>query len=123
MLEFAQCHEALIVHDFYRVIFRNETKINQFKSNGQAWCWARDGESQLQVHHVSQIVKHGGGAIFVWDCMTSHAMDYMCKIIKGEMTRALSLGIIQDEVMETIERYNYNPSCVIFQPDKKTKTL
>ena len=81
---------------------------------GKGWI------SELQVHHRSQKVKHGGGAIFVWGCMTSHAMDYMCKI-KMKMTQALYLSILQDEVMETIEWYSYNPSHVIFQHDKKIK--
>ena len=29
-----------------------------------------DGESQLQAPQVSHAIKHGGGAIFVWGCMT-----------------------------------------------------
>ena len=61
-------------------------------------------------------------AIFVWGCMASHAMDYMCKI-KVKMTQALYLSILQDEVMETIEWYSYNPSHVIFQHDKKNKKV
>ena len=44
----------------------DETKMNQLQSDDRAQCWVRDGESQLQAHHVSQTFKHGGGAIFVW---------------------------------------------------------
>ena len=75
-------------------------KSIDFQFDGHVWCWVRDGESQLQVHHVSQIVKHGGGAIFVWGCMTSCGMDYMCKI-EGKMAQALYLIILQYEVMKT----------------------
>ena len=53
----------------YRVIFIDETKINQFQSNGCTWCWMRDIKLQLQAHHVIQTIKHGGGAIFVCSCM------------------------------------------------------
>ena len=60
--------------DCYRVIFSNETKINQFQYDSHAWCCVRDEESQLQAHCMSQITKHGGGAIFVWGCMNSHGM-------------------------------------------------
>jgi hypothetical protein len=75
----------------------------------------RDGESQLQAHHVSQTFKHGGGANFVWGCMTSSGMGYMCKI-EGKMTQTLYLSILQDWVMKTIEWYHFNPY-VIFQHD------
>ena len=48
----------------------------------------RDGKSQLQAHHVSRTIKHGGGAIFMWGWMTSHDMGNMCKI-EGKMTQNL----------------------------------
>ena len=104
MLELAQRHQDWTIHDWYRVFFSDETKINRFQCDGPAWCWVRDGESQLQTHHVSQTIKHGGGAIFVRGCMTSHGMGYMCKI-EGKMAQALYCSILQDGVMKTIEWY------------------
>jgi hypothetical protein len=85
--EFAQRHQNWTIHDWYTMIFSEETKINWFQCKGRTWCWVRDGESQVQAHHVIQRVKHGGGAIFVWDCMTSCGMGYMCKI-DGKVTQA-----------------------------------
>ena len=72
------------------------------KIDDRSWCSVRDGESQLQDHHVSQTIKHASGAIFVWGRMTSRGMDYVCKI-EGRMTQALYLTILQDGVMKTIE--------------------
>ena len=46
---------------------------------------------------------------FVWGCMTSSGMGYMCKI-EGKMTQARYLSMLQDGVMETIERCRFNPS-------------
>jgi hypothetical protein len=73
-LEFAQHHQYWTINDWYRVTFKDETKINQFQFDGCAWCWVRDGILQLHTHHASWIVKHAGGAIFVWGCMTSFCM-------------------------------------------------
>ena len=115
-LEFAQGLQDWTIHDWCRVIFSDETKIDRFHYDGRAWCWVRDGESQLQTHHVSQIVKHEGDAIFVWGFMTSHDMGYMCKI-EGKMTHAMYLSIFQDGVMKTIKWHCFNPSHVIFQHD------
>ena len=47
-------------------------------------------------------LKHGGGAILVWGCMTSCDMGYMFKI-EGTTTQTLYLGNLQDGVMETLE--------------------
>ena len=52
--------------------------------------------------------------------MTSRGMGYMHKI-KGKMTQAIYLSILQDEVMKTIEWYRFNPSHVIFQHDNDLK--
>ena len=66
------------IHECYVVIFSDESKINRFKSDVHARCRVTNGRSQLQAHHMGQIVKHGGGAIFVWGCMTSLGMGYTC---------------------------------------------
>jgi hypothetical protein len=95
------------------VIFSDEIKINQFQFDGRAWCWARDGESQLQSYHVTQTVEHGDVAIFLWGCMTSCGMDCMYKI-KGNMIQALFLSI---------EWYCFSPSHVIFQYDNDPKHI
>ena len=74
-------------------IFSDKNKINQYQSDGRVWYWVRDGESQFQAHHVCKAVKHGGGVIFVWGCMTSCGMGYMRKI-EGKMTQATYLSIL-----------------------------
>ena len=51
---------------------------------------------------MSYIIKHGGGAIFVWDCMISFGMSYMRRI-EGKSSQALHLSILQDGDMKTIE--------------------
>ena len=73
-------------------------------------------ESPLQARHVNQTIKHGGGAIFVWDCMTSCGISYMCKI-ERKMKQELYLNILKDELMDTIKLYHFNPPHVIFQLD------
>jgi hypothetical protein len=39
------------------------------------------------------MITHGGDVIFVWGCMTSHGVGYMCKI-EMKMTQALYLIIL-----------------------------
>ena len=104
------------------MIFSDKTKIKRFQSNGCPWCWEWDEESHLQAHHVNQIVKYGGGAIFVWGCMTSCGIGYMYKI-EGKMKQDLYLTILKDELMDIIKLYHFNPAHVIFQHDNGPKHI
>jgi hypothetical protein len=62
---------------------------------------------------MGHIVKQGGGAIFVWGCMTSLGMGSIYKI-EGEMANTLCLSILQDGVLTTIDFIPLQPfSCHI----------
>ena len=51
------------------MIFSDETKINRFDLDGKSRCWIEDEEC-VGPQHVHQLVKHGGGLVMVWGCMT-----------------------------------------------------
>ena len=74
-LEFAKGHRDCTVEDWKRVIWSDETKINRFQSYGRSWYWKRE-KNQLQPHHIKQTVKHGGGSIMIWGCMTAEGPGY-----------------------------------------------
>jgi DDE superfamily endonuclease/Transposase len=118
-LEFANLHKDWTVDDWKRVIWSDETKINRFCSDGRAWAWIFDGQ-KLQPHHVKQTVKHGGGSLMVWGCMTAKGPGFMCRI-DGTMTKDVYLEILQDELQQTIEYYGLNSDRVIFQHDNDPK--
>ena len=43
-LEFAKYHQNWIVEDFKRVLWSDETKINQIVSDGKTYIWKERGE-------------------------------------------------------------------------------
>src|SRR5215470_6613827 len=118
-LEFARRHRHWTVADWKRVIWSDETKINRFCSDGRSWCWARDGETR-RPRHVKQTVKHGGGSLMIWGCMTAHGTGFMCKI-EGTMDQHLYKQILEDELLRTIEWYDMNIEQLIFQQDNDSK--
>jgi hypothetical protein len=69
-LRFARRHEDRTIDDWKHIIFSDETKINKFDSDGRSWCWIGDGE-RVGPQHVHQTVKHGGGSVMIWGCMTA----------------------------------------------------
>jgi len=118
-LEFAKRHRHWTVDDWKHVIWSDETKINRFCSDGRSWCWVRDGESQ-QPRHVKQTVKHGGGSIMIWGCMTAHGPGFMCKI-EGMMDQHMYKRILGDDLLRTIEWYDMDAKRAIFQQDNDPK--
>ena len=105
--------------DWKRVIWSDETKINRFCSDGRSWCWIRDGEG-VQNRHVQQTVKHGGGSILVWGCMTYHGSGYLSDV-DGRVDQNLYRTILEGELTQTVEYYGLNASQVNFQHDNDPK--
>ena len=118
-LEFAKRHQHWTVDDWKRVIWSDETKVNRFCSDGRSWCWVRDDESR-QPRQVKETVKHGGGSVMVWGCMTWCGPGFICKI-DGATDQYLYKEIFEDDLIKTIEWYGLNPHQVIFQHDNDPK--
>jgi transposase len=118
-LEFAKAHEFWTLQDWKRVIFSDETKINRFNSDGRTWFWSKD-PSVLNEKSVKPTVKHGGGNIKMWGCMTFQGPGYCCKI-DSTLDQHLYKDILEDDFMKTIEFYNLDSKKVIFQHDNDPK--
>ncbi|KAG0731701.1 hypothetical protein G6F62_014983 [Rhizopus arrhizus] len=59
-LPWAKKHQYWAVHDWRRVIFSDETKINIWGSDGCKYYWKKKRD-RLHPHHIDVIVKHEGG--------------------------------------------------------------
>jgi hypothetical protein len=118
-LAFANKHKHWTVDDWRRVIWSDESKINRFSTDGRSWAWVRDDEP-LQSQHVKQTVKYGGGNIKVWGCFTYEGVGELVQI-EGTMDQQLYLSILQDDLLNTINNYDLDPSTIIFQHDNDPK--
>lgn len=114
-LEFALKHKNWTLDDWKRVVWSDETKINRLGSDGKRWCWKINGKD-LQNHQVQQTAKFGGGSLMFWGCMTYQGVGYAARI-DGRVNGELYRGILQKELIQTIEHYDLNPDFVIFQQD------
>lgn len=118
-LDFANQHKYWSIEDWKSIIWSDETKINRFSSDGRSWYWKLD-KSSMQHNHVKETVKHGGGSIMVWGCMTSYGAGCLRKI-DGIMNQTLYKAILQDSLIPTFEMYDMDPSKCIFQHDNDPK--
>lgn len=105
--------------DWSFVIFSDESKFNLFGSDGRQYCWRKSGESLLE-QHVQCTVKHGGGSIMVWGCMSWEGVGKL-HLIEGKMDRYIYREILETELMETIRMQGLEEESVIFQHDNDPK--
>jgi hypothetical protein len=118
-LDFAYAHKDWTLEDWKQVIWSDETKINHLGSDGCKWAWKKAGEG-LSDRLVEGTVKFGGGSLMLWGCMTWNGVGYATKI-DGRMDGDLYLQIWKDELQDSLEFYDLNPSDVIFQQDNNPK--
>jgi transposase len=118
-LAFARKYQYWTVDDWKRVVWSDETKINRFGSDGRKWGWKKLG-AQLKSQHVQPTVKHGGGSLMIWGCMTAEGVGYMCRI-DGRMDAKLYTDILNDYLLQTVEYYGIDRESFVFQQDNDSK--
>jgi hypothetical protein len=88
------------------------TALGQMDANGHG---KRQGKGL-----VTGWLKELGGSLMLWGCMTWNGIGYATKI-DGRMDGDLYLQILKDELQDSLEFYDLNPSNVIFQQDNDPK--
>ena len=117
--EWALAHKDWTLDDWKRVIFSDETKINVWGSDGCRYYWKRSGDS-IQPHHLDLTVKHGGGSLLMWGCMTYSGIGYGCQI-EGTMKAEDYCNVLATSLKDTLEFWGLDKDKVIFQQDNDPK--
>jgi transposase len=118
-LGFALEHKEKTLEDWKRVLVSDETKINRLGSDGRKWVWKEVGEG-LSDRLVEGTTKFGGGSVMVWGCMCWDGIGY-AERIEGKMNAEMYCGILERQLLETMEYYGKSPSDTIFQQDNDPK--
>ncbi|KAG1366033.1 hypothetical protein G6F61_013377 [Rhizopus arrhizus] len=119
-LKWALAHKYWTIDDWRKVIFSDESKINVWGSDGVEFYWSLPG-SPLQPHHIIPTVKHGGGSVMAWTCMTSHGVGYIYEIYDGRMIAPDYIHILKTELADTLDYYRLGDGDFIFQHDNDPK--
>jgi len=102
--------------DFWEdVIFSDETPFQVFPTRSGQWTWRRPNE-RFQPNQLIPTVKHGGGSLQVWGCMSGRGIGFMCKLPEG-LDAKLYLDILNDELQQTRKLYFRDEEKVLFQHD------
>ncbi|KAG0803751.1 hypothetical protein G6F20_013247 [Rhizopus arrhizus] len=101
-LAWAKKHQYWTVHDWRRVVFSDETKINIWGSDGCKYYWKKKRD-RLHPHHIDVIP------------------GYACQDYNGAMNSELYQEILTTSLKDTMEYYDLNWETSVFQHDNDPK--
>jgi hypothetical protein len=83
------------------MIFSDESKFMLFKSDGHQYAWFRPGQA-LDPRFTKKIVKHGGGNIMVWGCISSKGVGRLHRI-EGIMCGPDYVDILEKDYLGSLK--------------------
>lgn len=106
-------------NDFWnKVIFSDESKFNIFGSDGRRTVW-RKKNCELNPNNLIPTVKHGGGSVMVWGCMSAGGVGKL-HFIEGTMDHKMYIDILKNNLLVSAEKLGLENE-FIFQQDNDPK--
>lgn len=117
-LDFAKEYVTKPVEFWENVIFTDETKINIFGSDGRTRVW-RKTKTAFKLEHLCPTIKHGGGNVLIWGCMSASGVGNFT-FIEGTMDQHVYLNILREQFMPSIQKLGLEGR-YMFQQDNDPK--
>ncbi len=97
-------------------MWSDETKINLFGSDGVKHVLRQPGE-EYKDKCVLPTVKHGGGSVMVWGCMSAAGTGEL-QFIEGTMNANIYCDILKKSMIPSLQRLGHR---AVFQHDNDPK--
>lgn len=103
------------------VIFADESKFNLYNSDGRTMVW-RKANKEFNFENTRGTVKHGGGSVMVWGCISSYGVGNLV-FIDGIMDKNHYLNILKNNLIQSAEKMGLNNTFKFYQDsDSKHKS-
>ena len=102
-------HSSLYFCD--QVLWTDESEFNLFGSDGRVMVW-RTPQEAFDPRCMVPIVKHGGGNVMCWSCISSSGVGNLV-FIDRNMTGEVYLDILQINLFESIKKLNLGRNWVL----------
>ncbi len=99
-LEFARAHADKDEDYWDSILWSDETKINVFGTDGFKTVWRRKGEEYKEKWMVPT-VKHGGGSVLMWGCMSAAGVVEL-HFIDGIMNSQMYCSILKEKILPSL---------------------
>ncbi len=99
---FAEYKQTKDMDYWNHVLWSDETKINLFGSDGVKCVWWQSGE-EYKDKCVLPTVKHGGGSVVVWGCMSAAGTGEL-QFIEGTMNTNMYCDILKQSSTPSLRR-------------------
>ncbi len=98
--QFAEENQTKNMDYWNHVLWSDETKINLFGSDCVKRVWWQPGE-EYKVKCVLPTVKHGGGSVMVWGCMSAAGTGKL-QFIEGTMNANMYCEILKQSMIPSL---------------------
>ncbi len=115
-LEFARAHADKDEDYWDSILWSDETKINVFGTDGFKTVWRRKGEEYKKKCMVPT-VKHGGGSVLMWGCMSAAGVGEL-HFIDGIMNSQMYCSILKEKMLPSLRALGRR---ALFQHDNDPK--
>ena len=113
-IAYARAHRDWTPAQWARVIFSDESRFLLYRSDGRVYVRRMPGE-EFHETCVQTTVKHGGGGIMVWGCMTANGIGLLCDV-KGSLNGRSYIDILDNNLIPSIHLHALTNNCQ-FQQD------
>ncbi len=113
--QFAEDKQTKNMDFLNHILWSDETKINLFGSDGDKRVWRPDEEYKDKC--VLPTVKHGGGSVMVWGCMSAAGTGEL-QFIEGTMNDNMNCDILRQRMIPSLQRlgrraiFQHNGHCL-----------
>lgn len=102
------------------VVLADESKFNLFRSDGKSCVWRRPNTA-LQPRNLRSTVKHGGGSVMVWACMSYSGVGNLT-FIDGNMDKKMYLDLLKDNLVQSPDKMGIRDSFRFYQDNDPKQT-
>lgn len=117
-LRFAKDHRDTGAEVYNKTIWTDESKYNVFGSDGSIKVW-RQPNAELEPRNLIPTVKHGGGSVMVWGCMSANGVGNL-HFIEGTMDHRMYIDILKNNLRSSAQKMGLGDD-FIFQQDNDPK--
>ena len=119
-LKFARAFLHFTSTDWQRVLWSDESKFNLVGNDSRRiFVWRRQNET-YKSECLQGTVKHGGGSIMVWGCMSSFGPGHLHQV-EGTMNSTMYTNILQNHLLPSATALYPADFPWIFQQDNDPK--